>query len=74
MQFVIQMASSNGCGSHMLYSLVPNLTSRIVHAFVATGADLERLAYEIEVRCDALNIIVHMMIVFFLHFVHLRIL
>lgn len=43
MQFVIQMASSSDCGSRTLHSLVPDLTSRAVHAFAATGADPLRL-------------------------------
>lgn len=56
MQFVIQMASSSGCVSRTLHSLVPDLTSRAVHAFAATGADPLRLANETDVRCDTLNI------------------
>jgi hypothetical protein len=46
MQFVIQMASNSGCSSRSLSSIVPDLTSRAVHAFAATGADPERLANE----------------------------
>lgn len=76
MQFVIQMASSSGCGSRSLHSLVPDLTSRAVHAFAATGADPERLANEIEVRPYALNIMhiyskMHIIINFILYFIHL---
>lgn len=68
MQFVIEMASSRGCGSRLLHFLVPDLTSRAVHAFAATGADPERLAYETGMNCNAPNIIMHVMIVFILHF------
>lgn len=75
MQFVIQMASSSGCGSRSLHSLVPDLTSRAVHAFAATGADPERLGIEIEVRYVALitmHIYIDMhMINFIPHFMHL---
>lgn len=44
MQFVIQLASSGKCASRVLRLMVPELTSRAVSAFAATGADLNRLA------------------------------